>query len=86
MQNADALHQAGKIELAKKKFIEAENIQQKWQPEYPYLYSVRGFKFCDLLLSMGKFLEVLKKAKTTLKRAEEMKILLDIGLNKLETH
>jgi hypothetical protein len=29
-------------------------MQKKSQPEYPYLYSVQGFRYCDLLLGKEK--------------------------------
>jgi hypothetical protein len=31
-------------------FREAEAMQQEWQPQYPLLYSVSGYQYCDLLL------------------------------------
>jgi hypothetical protein len=48
---ADARHQAGEIEAARKGFVEAEGLQAERQPEYPLLYSLRGFQYCDLLLA-----------------------------------
>jgi tetratricopeptide (TPR) repeat protein len=44
---ADALHQAGHRTEAETHFHEAEQIQA----DYPLLYSVRGFKYCELLLA-----------------------------------
>ena len=32
-------------------FVEAETMQASRQPAYPRLYSLRGFRYCDLLLS-----------------------------------
>lgn len=55
---ADALHQAGELAEAEHLFQEAEAMQRKKQPEYPYLYSLPGFRFCDLLLSQGQYQEV----------------------------
>lgn len=81
--HADALHQAGKNKAAEKLFIEAENMQKKRQPEYPYLYSLQGFRFCDLLLSVGKYKEVLEQARTTLEFAGEEYWLLGKALDKL---
>jgi len=80
---AVALHQAGKIEDAEKLFIEAENLLKKRQPEYPYLYSVGGFYFCDFLLSMGNYQEVLERAQAAIKIAERNNRLLDIAVDKL---
>lgn len=81
---ADANHQAGKISEAEKLFMEAENMQKKRQPKYPYLYSLRGFQFCDLLLSMGKVQQALERARTTVEYENEgWYSLLDIALDKL---
>jgi tetratricopeptide (TPR) repeat protein len=49
--HADALHQAGRRTEAEARFREAEQMQADFQPQYPLLYSVRGFKYCDLLLA-----------------------------------
>lgn len=49
--HADALHQAGRRAEAETRFREAEQMQQERQPAYSLLYSVRGFKYCDLLLA-----------------------------------
>jgi tetratricopeptide (TPR) repeat protein len=48
---ADALHQAGRRPEALVLFREAEAMQVQDQPEYPLLYSVSGFLYCDLLLA-----------------------------------
>ncbi|MGB7061802.1 MAG: toll/interleukin-1 receptor domain-containing protein [Candidatus Zixiibacteriota bacterium] len=77
---ADALHQAAKNKAAEKLFFEAENMQKKRQPESLYLYSLWGFRFCDLLLSTGKYQEVLERARTTIKWVRN---LLSIALDKL---
>jgi hypothetical protein len=49
--HADALHQGGRRDEARALFEEAEAMQAEREPEYPRLYSVRGFRHCDLLLS-----------------------------------
>jgi hypothetical protein len=49
--HADALHQAGHRDEAEARFREAEDMQAKWQPEYPLVFSLRGFQYCDLLLA-----------------------------------
>jgi tetratricopeptide (TPR) repeat protein len=67
---ADALHQAGTMAEAEHLFQEAEEIQKKNQPEYPLLYSLQGFQYCDLLLGKGKYREVLSRAEQTLERGE----------------
>jgi hypothetical protein len=49
--HADVLHQAGRRAEAETRFREAEQMQVKRQPDYPLLYSLQGFKYCDLLLA-----------------------------------
>jgi tetratricopeptide (TPR) repeat protein len=49
--HADALHQAGRRAEAETRFREAEQIQKEMQPDYPLLYSLPGFRYCDLLLA-----------------------------------
>ena len=49
--HADALHQAGRRAEAEALFREAEQMQAERQPAYPLLYSVRGFRYCELLLT-----------------------------------
>jgi tetratricopeptide (TPR) repeat protein len=49
--HADALHQAGYRDEAEERFREAERMQEKNQPIYPLLYSLQGFRYCDLLLA-----------------------------------
>ncbi len=48
---ADALHQQGETGEARKGFAEAEAIKAEFQPAYPLLYSLQGFRYCDLLLA-----------------------------------
>ncbi len=48
--HADALHQAGRRAEAQARFLEAEEMQTEDQPDYPMLYSLPGFMYCDLLL------------------------------------
>jgi hypothetical protein len=52
--HADALHQAGRRGDAEARFREAEDMQAEWQPEYPLLYSLWGFRYCDLLLTAAE--------------------------------
>ncbi len=83
-KSADALHQAGDLQAAEKLFREAEAMQQERQPSYPYLYSLRGFQFCDLLLAKGKYQEVLERARKALEIVlNGSRTLLDIALNTL---
>jgi tetratricopeptide (TPR) repeat protein len=51
---ADSLHQAGRWEESAEAFREAEALQGERQPEYPRLYGLPGYRYCDLLLSPGE--------------------------------
>lgn len=59
---ADALAQSGEPAQALALFKEAEQLQQQHQPDYPLLYSVRGFQYCQLLLASGELDDALKRA------------------------
>jgi tetratricopeptide (TPR) repeat protein len=52
VKHADALHQAGRRTEAEARFREAEQMQKERQPDYPMLYSVGSFRYCDLLLAV----------------------------------
>lgn len=48
---AQALHHAGRKTEAGSLFAEAERMQADRQQDYPLLYSVQGFYYCDFLLA-----------------------------------
>ncbi|HQR35874.1 MAG TPA: hypothetical protein PLK30_24340, partial [Blastocatellia bacterium] len=54
IRHADALHQAGRRAESETLFREAEKMQAERQPEYPLLYSLSGFQYCDLLLAQAE--------------------------------
>jgi tetratricopeptide (TPR) repeat protein len=81
--HADALHQAGDTAAALALFREAEQLQQEHQPAYPRLYSLRGFRYCDLLLAQGSTAEVLERAEYALEISTEQLGLLSIALDQL---
>jgi len=81
---ADVHYQTGRIKEAENLFVEAKDIRKQRQPEYPYLYSLSGFRYCDLLISSGKYRETMERAKTTLKyKNEGWYTLLAIALDTL---
>jgi hypothetical protein len=49
--HADALHQEGRPTETLESFRKAELMQAERQPEYPLLYSLQGFQYCELLLA-----------------------------------
>jgi len=51
---ADALHQSSQpceLPQAHNLFEAAETLQREDQPEFDLLYSLQGFKYCDLILA-----------------------------------
>ena len=63
---ANAEHRAGRPEATEKLFREAERLQQERQPEYPLLYALQGYRFCDLVLAQGQPAEAQRRATQTL--------------------
>jgi nucleoside phosphorylase len=83
--HADALHQsggglgtqpksaAGSHSHAESLFREAEQMQAERQPAYPLLYSLQGFRYCDLLLAPAE-IEAWKRCHTKTQRHEEKEL------------
>ena len=80
---ADALHVAGDRDRAERLFADAERRQQKLQPEYPLLYSLQGYRYCDLLLSKGAPASARDRAARTLAWVSSQKSLPSIALDTL---
>jgi tetratricopeptide (TPR) repeat protein len=80
---SDALHQAGFAMEAEATFREAEEMQKVDQPEFPLLYSVHGFRYCDLLLDQGQYHAVQSRTGQTLEWSKRQCILLDVALDHL---
>jgi len=80
---ADALHQAGRLDEAEELFREAEAMQEGRQPQFPLLYALQGYRYCDLLLGQGEAIEVLRRAEQTLEWAKQYLGPLDIALDHL---
>jgi hypothetical protein len=80
---AHALHQAGDLAEAQRVFVDAERLHVESQPGYPFLYSLQGYRYCDLLLEQGHTEEVLRRVARALPVAESQGWLLDIGLDHL---
>lgn len=80
---AAALHQANRISEAESAYRKAEEMQKEDQPELPLLYSASGYRYCDLLLSQGKFREVERRVGKTLEWAVQQAVLLDPALDHL---
>jgi len=80
---ADTLHQASKVTDAERIFKEVEGMQKERRPQYPYLYSIRGFRYCDLLQSQGKYQDVINRSFKVIELAIRNKFILEIALDKL---
>jgi tetratricopeptide (TPR) repeat protein len=81
--HADALHAAGEFAKAEGLFIDAERRQREREPEYPLLYSLQGYRYCDLLLSQGRAAEARQRAAQTSQWARQYLGLLSIAVNSL---
>jgi len=64
-------------------FKDAEQRQKQLQPAFQYLYSLQGFRYCQLLLSLGQVEEVIKRASQTLEWANQYLGLLARALDQL---
>jgi len=80
---ANALDQAGCQAEAEVAFREAEAMQRERYPADPFLYSLRGFYYCELLLSQGQVEEVRRRATQTIEIAKRNNLLLDLALGHL---
>jgi nucleoside phosphorylase len=66
---AAVLHAIGRLDEAECLFQEAEQMQKQQQPTSPLLYSLPGFRYCDLLLDQGRKADALHRAAQSLKVA-----------------
>ncbi len=80
---AEALLHSGALSEALELFQMAERLQQESKPEYPYLHSFQGFRYCDCLLAQGKVEEVLARAEQALVIAKQNNHPLSIALDQL---
>ena len=77
------LFHQGQLIKAQKLFQVAEKIQCQSQPEYPLLYSLGCFWYCQLLLSLGQYPEVLERVAKTIEIARKEQLLIFIALDHL---
>jgi tetratricopeptide (TPR) repeat protein len=75
-----AWHEAGEHTRAEALFQEAERLQAEWQPQYPQLYSQGNYRYCNLLLDLGRQAEVRERTAQTLQWFSKEYPLLDIAL------
>ena len=82
-KQANVLHAAGEWEKARDLFADAERRQREWRPTEPLLYSLQGYRYCDLLLSSGQAAEARDRAAQTIEIARRNNWVLDIALDTL---
>lgn len=63
---ACVLHYRGEFDKAKDMFVDAEDRERRRGVKVPFLYSLRGFQFCDLLLDQREAAAVRVRAAETL--------------------
>jgi tetratricopeptide (TPR) repeat protein len=80
---ADAMHAAGRREEAAQLFADAEQRQKNLQRDYPLLYSVQGYLYCDFLLAGGEIGGVRDRAAMILSWEVESDALVDRALVRL---
>ncbi|MGO9543887.1 MAG: TIR domain-containing protein [Rhodomicrobium sp.] len=59
---ADASLQVGALACAEALFHKAEELQKERQPGWPRIYSLAGYRYCDLLLARGRTAEAAARA------------------------
>jgi tetratricopeptide (TPR) repeat protein len=64
---ADALYQSGDLVSATQLFVEAEKMLVEGDSQHASLYSLPGYRYCDLLLAQGQTAEVLRRAEQTMR-------------------
>jgi hypothetical protein len=82
---AHTLHAMGQRGKAAGAFAFAEREQKNWHPDEPFLYSLSGFQYCDLLVSEDDYHSARYRATTTIVIARKNSWLLEIGLDTLTT-
>jgi tetratricopeptide (TPR) repeat protein len=80
---AAALHASGAWEGAASLFADAERLEMVLNPQAPLLRSGRGYRYCNLLLSMGRAAEARDRAAQTIVIARRDNWVLHIALDSL---
>jgi hypothetical protein len=83
MAHATALHLLGQREQAERLFDSGEQRQKKRQSDYPLLYSINGYRYCDLLLARGAIVATRDRASQTLKWSTQERFIRDIAFDTL---
>lgn len=79
----EARHQAGQVAASRDLFVEAEAMQAECEPRHPLLYSISGYRYCDLLLTLGQADAVRDRVIQLIEWREASDSILDIALEYL---
>src|SRR5262249_31757760 len=82
-RHGTALHAAGRRDEAQTLFADAEQRQRKREPDYPLLYALQGYQYCDLLLERGAWSAVCERATKSRDVVTRNRWLQDIALDEL---
>jgi tetratricopeptide (TPR) repeat protein len=77
---ADALHARDRPDEARVFFVEAERMQVERQSRFPLLYSLAGYRYGDLLLTLGEAAEARRRAEQCFAWRLPSDSLLDVAL------
>lgn len=80
---AYAVLHAGRADEAIARFVAAEEMHATANPQFPQLYSLGGYQYCDTLLELGRATEVLARAEANVQLSTRHGTPLDIGLSLL---
>ncbi len=80
---AQALHAAGEWKRAQSLFADAEQRQREQLPQFPFLSSGQGYRYCELLLSQKQAAEARDRAAQTIEIARRNNWVLDVALDAL---
>lgn len=85
---AEVLHQMGQFDEARLDFEKGERIQgedEQWEHESAFLffYSLWRFRYCELLLTLGRYQEAQRRAQKALRDQSRQRGLLDEALDYL---
>ena len=75
------MHACGDLKSADMAFCEAEKIIRKLG--YSYLFAVWGYQFCDLLLDLRKYKDVIERAEGTINSARKSGGIFDVAIEYL---
>ncbi|HUT47328.1 MAG TPA: tetratricopeptide repeat protein [Sedimentisphaerales bacterium] len=77
------LYHKGKLAQSEKWFKRAERLQKRNAPIQPLLFRLQGYRYCELLLALGQYDDVLRRCRETQKWREQRTFLVGSALNRL---